>query len=271
MPPVRPDALAAPVPSPSPSPPPPTLARRVRGVWRITRAGVHVLHGVWVVATRFRRLDAPQRMLRVQWWSAKFLHVLGIALYAEGRPQPGAKLIVANHISWLDILAINAVVPSRFVSKAEVRHWPVIGALVNAAGTLYIERERPRDALRVVHQMAEAFLAGDTLAVFPEGTTSHGHGLLPFHANLLQGAVATATPVQPVALRFFDAEHAVSPAPAYVGETTLDQTLWWIVCAQGLSVRVHVLPALAAGQTERRALAERLHNEIEAALARSAA
>ena len=81
--------------------------------------------------------------------------------------------------------------PARFVSKADVRHWPVLGRLVDAAGTLYIERERKRDAMRVVHQMAEALRAGDTLAVFPEGTTTDGHSLLPFHANLLQAAIAT--------------------------------------------------------------------------------
>ena len=92
--------------------------------------------------------------------------------------------------------------PARFVSKADVRHWPLLGWLVACGGTLFIERERKRDALRVVHQMAEALQAGETVAVFPEGTTSDGHGLLPFHANLLQAAIATETPVQPVALRY---------------------------------------------------------------------
>jgi len=245
----------------------PTLTQRLRGGWRLARAAAHVLHGVWIVATRFGRIDAAARAGRVQWWSAEFLRLLGVGLVVAGTPRPGAKLLVANHISWLDILAIDAVAPARFVSKSEVRHWPVLGWLVSASGTLYIERGRARDALRVVHKMAAALQAGDTLAVFPEGTTADGHALLPFHANLLQGAIATATPVQPVALRFFDPAHAISPVVSYVDDTTLLQSVWSVVCAQGLSVRVQLLPALAVAHADRRRLAERLRAEIETALA----
>jgi 1-acyl-sn-glycerol-3-phosphate acyltransferase len=245
----------------------PTLAHQARGLWRLARATMHVLHGVFIVATRFGRIDAAARGGHVQWWSAKFLRLLGVSLVAQGTPRPGAKLLVANHISWLDILAIDAVAPARFVSKSEVRHWPVFGWLATASGTLYIARERPRDAVRVVHQMAEAMQAGDTLAVFPEGTTADGHALLPFHANLLQGAIATATPVQPIALRFFDAEHAISPVVSFLDDTTLLHSVWSVVCAQGLSVRVCVLPALSVAHADRRRLAERLRAEIETALA----
>ena len=247
---------------------PPTLARQLRGLWRLGRATLHVLHGVFIAATRFGHIDTVARMALVQWWSARFLRLLGVSLVCQGTPHPGAKLLVANHISWLDILAIDAIAPARFVSKSEVRHWPLLGWLVTASGTLYIERARPRDALRVVHQMAAAMQAGDTLAVFPEGTTTDGHALLPFHANLLQGAIATATPVQPVALRFFDPENAISPAVEFLDDTTLLQSVWRVVCAQGLGVRIHMLPTLEVAHADRRHLAERLRAEIEAALAR---
>ena len=240
-----------------------TLAQRVRGLWRLARATVHVLHGVLIVATLFGRIDAAARMGHVQWWSAKFLRVLGVSLVQQGTPRPGAKLLVANHISWLDILAIDAVAPARFVSKSEVRHWPVFGWLATASGTLYIERERPRDAVRVVHQMAAALQAGDTVAVFPEGTTADGRTLLPFHANLLQGAIATETPVQPVALRYFDAAHAISPAVSWLDDTTLMQSLWSVVCTQGLGVRVTLLSARSVAHADRRALAETLRRDIE--------
>jgi len=242
-------------------------ARRLRALWRLARLAIHVLHAALIVATRFGRIDASSRMRHVQRWSAKCLCVLGVDLLAQGTPRAGSKLLVANHVSWLDILAINAVVPARFVSKSEVRHWPVFGWLATASGTLYIERDRPRDALRVVHQMAAALQAGDTLAVFPEGTTADGHTLLPFHANLLQGAIATATPAQPVSLRFFDQDHAISPAVEFLEQTTLLQSLWSVVCAQGLTVRVGVLPALSVAHADRRRLAQRLRSEIEAALA----
>src|ERR1019366_8961464 len=131
-------------------------------------------------------------------------------------------------------------------SKADVKSWPLISRLVDAAGTLYLERERKRDALRVIHVMADALRAGQTVAVFPEGTTSTGHGLLPFHANLLQAAISTSTPVQPVALRFSDATHAVSEALESVGATTLLQSLWRSACGQGVVARLVLLPPRAS-------------------------
>jgi 1-acyl-sn-glycerol-3-phosphate acyltransferase len=175
-------------------------------------------------------------------------------------------LFVANHVSWLDILAINAVQPARFVSKADVRHWPFIGWMVACGGTLFIERERKRDALRVVHQVAEALRAGEIVAVFPEGTTADGHALLPFHANLLQAAIATEVPVQPVALRYSDRRHAISPAAAYVGDTTLAQSVKWVVGADGLKVHVQMLLPEGTRHLDRRALAERLQAQVGSAL-----
>ena len=236
--------------------------RLIIACWRACRGGLHVVHGLLIVLLRFHALDAHQRMLRVQWWSAKLLRLLGIALKSEGTPRPGAKLLVANHISWLDILAINAVVPARFVSKSEVRHWPVVGRLVSAAGTLYIERAQRRDAMRVVHQMADALKAGDTLAVFPEGTTTDGHSLLPFHANLLQAAIATHSHVQPVALRFSDAARRVSPTVTFVGDTSLMQSVLMVVMADRLTAHVSVLAAESTEHADRRAVAQRMRESI---------
>jgi len=241
-------------------------SRPARAARRLARALGQVIGGLAIVALRFPRLDAVGRMREVQRWSRRVLRALDIALVVDGEPAPGAVLLAANHVSWLDIVAIDAVAPSRFVSKAEVRDWPLIGRLVTAGGTLYLARERSRDALRVVHGMAAALAAGDRLAVFPEGTTGDGHALLPFHANLLQAALSAGVPVQPVALRYFDARHAVSPAAEFVGETTLARTVWRVACADGLGVRVSLLaPEPAAGRT-RRELAETLRRRIGAAL-----
>jgi len=239
----------------------------LRAVVRLLRAVLHALHGALICAFVFPRLDATQRMQRVGWWSARMLAMLGIRLQAEGRPHVGPVLLVANHISWLDILAVNAVQPARFVSKADVRHWPFIGYLVACGGTLFIERERKRDALRVVHQIAGALKAGETVAVFPEGTTSDGRGVLPFHANLLQAAIATGTPVQPVVLRYSDARSAFSDAGGYVGDTSLVASLWSAATAERLCAHVTVLSAEGTRHLDRRALSERLHATIAARLA----
>jgi 1-acyl-sn-glycerol-3-phosphate acyltransferase len=241
--------------------------RGLTGAWRIVRLLVHGLHGLAIIVLRFGSYSAAQRHARIQWWSAKLLRLIGITLHIQGAPRPGAKLVVSNHVSWLDIAAIHAVIPeAHFVSKADVKQWPLIGRLVAGAGTLFIEREKKRDALRVVHQMAAALQAGDTVAVFPEGTTGDGRTLLPFHANLLHAAVTTATPVQPVVLRFFDAQHNISPLAHFLGETTLAQSAWRFVCARGLNVEIKVLTAQGTAHADRRALAAHLRETIAAEL-----
>jgi 1-acyl-sn-glycerol-3-phosphate acyltransferase len=245
----------------------PGARRRLLGAWRLARAVLHGVHGLAVVLLRFPSLDRKGREARIRWWSAKMFRMLGMTLQVSGTFRPGAKLLVANHVSWLDIMAVHAACPeARFVSKAEVRQWPLVNRLVASARTLYLERGRNRDALRVVHEAAAAMGAGDTVAVFPEGTVGDGHVLLPFHANFLQAAIAGGTPVQPVALRYADAVHPVSPAALFTGETTIKQSLWWLACGDGLRVQVQVLTAIDTRHADRRALAERLRGEIAAAL-----
>ena len=242
--------------------------RHLRAVWRLLHCVAVGLHGVGIVLVRFPRLTPEQREATIRWWSKKMLAAMGIALRVEGAPAAGAGLLVANHISWLDIMVIHAVVPqARFVSKADVKSWPLISRLVDAGGTLYLERERKRDALRVIHVMADALRAGQTVAIFPEGTTSTGHGLLPFHANLLQAAISTGTSVQSAALRFSDATHAVSEATEFVGATTLLESLWKTACGDGIVARLVLLPARESSGMSRRELAEQLRAEIAAALA----
>lgn len=239
----------------------------VGAVWRLARAVWHGLHGVAIVLLRFPSLPLAARRARIAWWSAKMLRMLGLQLQVSGTFKPGAKLIVANHVSWLDIMAIHAVCPeARFVSKADVKHWPVVGWLVDGVGTLFIERASKRDALRVVHQTAEALKAGDTVAVFPEGTTSAGPELLPFHGNLLQAAISTETPLQPLVLRWFEPGERFSSSARFVGDTTLVQSLWRVLTAKGLSVKVQVLPPMATAHADRRLLAEHVRDEIQQGL-----
>jgi 1-acyl-sn-glycerol-3-phosphate acyltransferase len=237
--------------------------RPLRAAWRLLRMLLHLLHGIAVAGLQFPALDAAGRQARIRWWSEKLLRMVGLELVVSGTPRPGATLLVANHVSWLDIAAIHAVVPqARFVSKAEVLAWPLLGWLIREAGTMFIERERKRDALRVLHQVADALRAGDTIAVFPEGTTGGGATLLPFHGNLLQSAIATGTPVQCVALRYADPAHRFSPAAQFVGETTLLQSVWRVLGARGLRVHVDLLPPQGARHADRRALAEYLRGLI---------
>lgn len=235
--------------------------------WRLARLVVHVVHGLLIVWLRFPHLAKPARHARIQWWSARMLDLLGVRLAVSGQARPGAKLVIANHVSWLDIGAMHAVLPqARFVSKADIKHWPVVGMLVEGVDTLFIERASKRDALRVVHQTAAALKEGDTVAVFPEGTTGPGPEPLPFHANLLQAAIATELPIQPVALRWHEPGERFSTAARFIGDTTLLQSLWRVATARGLGIEIAILPAVATAHADRRALAEHLREQIARAL-----
>jgi 1-acyl-sn-glycerol-3-phosphate acyltransferase len=238
----------------------------LRASWRLLRSTLHVLHGM-LVMLRFPSLQPVQRHERIRWWSAGLVRAMGLTLQVSGTPRPGAALLVSNHVSWLDIAAIHAAAPhARFVSKADVLAWPLLGWLIKGAGTLFIERERKRDALRVLHQVADALKAGDTVAVFPEGTTGDGATLLPFHANLLQAAIVSGTPVQGVALRYSDLGHRFSPAVQFLGEMTMLHSVWRVLSSRGLCVHVDVLLPQGARHADRRALAEFMRGEIHTQL-----
>jgi len=250
------------------------MPRRVataRACWRLARAALHAVHGGLICAIVFPFLDDAARMRRVGWWARRMLEVMGIALDVRGSLHVAPVLLAANHVSWLDILAVDAVRPARFVSKADVRRWPLLGFMVACGGTLFIERERKRDALRVVHQVAEALRAGASVAVFPEGTTGAGPVLLPFHANLLQAAISTGAAVQPIALRYADNSAAFSAAPLYLGETSLLESVWQVARADGLVAHVTALPSMDTPSGDRRALAHAAQDEIQRVLAASVA
>ncbi|HJV72060.1 lysophospholipid acyltransferase family protein [Ideonella sp.] len=247
------------------------MIRAGLGAWRLTRGVAHLLHGMAIVARRFPSLAAEQRAPYIQWWSTKMLRLVGIRLEVIGKPRPGAALVVANHVSWLDIAVIHAACPqARFVSKADVLRWPLLGWLIREVGTLFIERERKRDALRVVHEVAASLARGETVAVFPEGTTGAGDTVLPFHANLLQAAIADRVPVQAVALRYLEPGERFSSTARYVGGMTLVASIWRVVRARGLAVRVQFLLSEGSTHADRRALAAHLRDEIQQALNESA-
>jgi 1-acyl-sn-glycerol-3-phosphate acyltransferase len=251
-------------------------------IWRLMRAVLHLGHGIFIIQTRFRRASAAERHAHIQWWSAKLLRLMGMRLVVDrvvdgdvsvdgmdmAKATASSKaLLVANHVSWLDIAAIHAVLPqARFVSKADVLKWPLIGSLVAGAGTLFIERQRKRDALRVIHHMAQALEDSQVVAVFPEGTVTDGSTLLPFHANLFQAAVSTQAPIWPVALIFSDHDRPLSEAVRYTEEVNLMSSAWRIASTPWTQVRVRVLTPLVTHDQDRRALAEAAREVIASAV-----
>ncbi|MGQ2920754.1 MAG: lysophospholipid acyltransferase family protein [Hydrogenophaga sp.] len=242
----------------------------LRALWRGLRATAHVVRGLWIIRTEFGRLTPPQTELVVREWTRRMLLIMGVELVVQGTPpEQGPLLQVANHMSWLDILVMNAARPSRFVSKADAERWPLLGSLITGAGTLYLERGNRRAAMRVVHHMAERLELGDILTVFPEGTTGDGQALLPFHANLLQAAIAARAPVLPIALRFVRSDSGEPhPAPIFVGETTLLGSIWATLNADGLQAVVRYGEPQHDLGRDRRVWANDLRDEIARLLAR---
>ncbi|RYY93339.1 MAG: 1-acyl-sn-glycerol-3-phosphate acyltransferase [Comamonadaceae bacterium] len=239
--------------------------RSLRAVWRLQRALLHAISGWWTITFTFPRLDPEQRNERVQAWSRRMLDVLGIELRLHGQaPLRGPVLLAANHISWLDILVMHAARHCRFVSKSEVRGWPLIGTLATGGGTLYIERASRRDAMRVVHQMAASLQDGDIVAVFPEGTTSDGVDLLPFHANLIQAAVSADAPVQPVGLQFLETHTGErSRTAAYIGDDTLVGSLWRLLSGPDITAVVRYGVTQRALGRDRRAWAADIRRAVQ--------
>ncbi|XAH22853.1 lysophospholipid acyltransferase family protein [Xylophilus sp. GW821-FHT01B05] len=240
--------------------------RHLIAATRLLRAIGHCLRGMWVIRWHLPHMTPPQREARIERWARDMLALFNVTLQVEGERQAtGPLLLVANHVSWLDILVMQATRQCRFVSKAELRHWPLIGNVATGVGTLYIERASRRDALRVVHHMADSLRAGDVLAVFPEGTTSDGEVLLPFHANLLQAAISADAPAQPLGIRFVDtATGQRSRAAVYAGADTLLGSLWRTLTANPITAVVRLgRPQRAEGQ-DRRNWAETLHAEVDA-------
>jgi 1-acyl-sn-glycerol-3-phosphate acyltransferase len=238
---------------------------QLRAVIKLVRGVLHILWGLWLAARRFPRCSEAERAAGVEAWAQRMLHLWGVELLVRGAPPAhGPVLLVANHVSWLDIVVLHAARHCRFVSKSDVKHWPLIGPLATASGTLFIERNSRRDAMRVVHHMADALRQGEVLAVFPEGTTSDGGQLLPFHANLMQAAISAQAPALPVALRFVDrATGQPSFAPCYIGDDTLVGSIWRTLTTPGITAVVsYGLPQLAQGR-DRRAWAQDLRAEVE--------
>jgi 1-acyl-sn-glycerol-3-phosphate acyltransferase len=237
-----------------------------RAAWRLCRAVLHALRGWLTIKLFFPHWPQARCEATVQAWAQGMLRVLGIPLQVHGRPPVrGPVLLVANHLSWLDILVLHAARHCRFVSKSDVKHWPLIGTLATGGGTLYIEREKRRDAMRVVHHMAESLQAGEIVAVFPEGTTGDGQSLLPFHANLIQAAISAHAPVQPVALRFIDqASGDNSIGPLYLGEETLLDSLWRTLAGPPFVAQVRFGEPQVAEERDRRQWAQELHAVVDA-------
>lgn len=227
---------------------------------RVPRAVLRLvaLLAVLVVGVVFLPLSrwVPARGVRL--FARAVVRATGVRLHLTGAAPPaGGLLVVANHISWLDIPLLAAVRPARMVAKKEIRRWPVAGFLAARAGVVFIDRDRLRALPGTVATLAAVLGRGGAVAVFPEGSTWCGRAQGAFRRAAFQAALDAGTPVQPVRLGYRLPDGTVSTAPAFVGDDTLLAALWRVVSARRIVAHVEVRPVLAAGRhADRRALAE---------------
>lgn len=179
-------------------------------------------------------------------WSRGLMKVCGVHIRVRGEPRKaGAVLWVANHVSWVDIFVLNSVRPTSFIAKSDIRAWPIIGWLVAGAGTVFIERGHRHAIRKVGHQMKAQFSRGAAVGLFPEGTTTPGFDVSPFHTSLFEAAISAQVDIQPVALRFFHKGRR-SDYVAFVGEQNLVQNLWRLLGTTDVAVELVFLPAMAS-------------------------
>lgn len=233
---------------------------------RLLRLGLHLLQGVVTAGAILPFTREPFRSRIIRAWAAKLLIIFNVEARVRGNiPTLATRgvMFVSNHVSWMDVWLLLSVRPVRFISKADVRAWPVVGYLAQAGGTLFIRREKRHHTAAIVGQ-AEAVLAqGDCLALFPEGTTTNGLRMRAFHPSLFQVAVDHAGAIALVTIRYVFEDGRIDTAPAYADGTTLAESMRAILARRKIIAEVHYFDTLDARGKTRRALA----SEAEAAIA----
>ena len=213
-------------------------------------------------------LGRARRRAYVQRWSAHLLAVLNVRIEIIGKPpnRSAPAMLIANHVSWLDIFAINSTHTVRFVAKAEIRRWPIFGWLCEQGGTVFLERTRRHNIAHVNQLMEVALLQGDAFAVFPEGMISSGDILRPFHGSLLQPAIACSATLHPAAIRYTRSDGSLCLEADYEGEKTMLGSLLLMVTQPVINAQLQFLDPLACAGRHRRELADAAAESIALAL-----
>ncbi len=244
------------------------LLRNVRRIWRIARCAVHLIVGAgaaqWLmVGPNLPLPHAQQRRMQqalVRWWVRKLCRILHLQLRVHG-PLPGrTTLLVTNHISWLDIPALLAVVDADFVAKSDVVHWPVIGAMATRVGTIFLARGQRNAARTTADSMTWRLAQRQNVILFPEATTGDGLSMRKFYARLYQAAIRTHSQVQAVAIRYPGLDGPQGAAP-FIDDDELLSHLWRLLGEKRIVAELHFCDPLVP-DTDRRTLANHTRQQI---------
>lgn len=242
-----------------------TQSSLVLRIVRIIRVILHTLYGIFVSVIILPTLNRRQRNRLVGHWSHQLLRIFNIQLVVNGE-APNRDLagimFVGNHISWLDIHVLNSIHTVRFIAKSEVKNWPVFGWLAKKANTLFINREDKKDTVRVIESTSKGLLKGDSFCFFPEGTTTDGTDLLRFKGSLMQASINSNADIWPFVISYPDHSGSPNKKMAFVGKTTLLESIWQIICISCPQANITFLPKVSSKGHERRGLTILVRNEI---------
>ncbi len=234
-------------------------------VLRGTRIFLHILQAIAVSAFLFPFYQRHQRENWLAGWSKQLLRIFNIDFQVIGdlpKQVNSGHLIVSNHVSWLDIHLIHAVFPARFIAKSEIRQWPIFGWLAAKNGTLFLQRKSNKGAAAMVKVATNSLRNGDLVACFPEGTTSDGHTLLPFHGSLLQASIDAGSDIVPICIRYLDAQGKPDIRMAFLDEMTLVESIVSILRVSHGQAELQVLKPISSHGHDRRGLTVAVQHAI---------
>lgn len=241
--------------------------RLLRFLIRFSLLLLHVSIGLVIAALLFHRSNREYHHHRgiIRRWMRLSSGIMGCRIHYSQDPDistasPHANLFVANHISWLDIFVLGGVFELRFLSKHEVRGWPLFGWLSAASGTLFIQRGSGSEA--AVDAIRKALVSGDHVLIFAESTTSDGTGVKPFHPRLFKAAIESERPIRPVMIRYQRRGRPFTEL-AWTDDSNLLLTFWHVLSAAHTDVFVHAFAPLATqAEASRTQLAKTCHSQI---------
>jgi 1-acyl-sn-glycerol-3-phosphate acyltransferase len=239
------------------------IVKLIRLLAEFVRAGLVL----WLLFPKLQRVD---KLKQIQRWAKNVLLILNVEVHCdESAPNTGGGLLVANHISWLDILVIQSLAPGVFVAKSEVRRWPLIGSMAHACNTIFVERSSHKSARAMIDDSISALGQGYSVIAFPEGTSSDGSDLGIFHANIFEGAIKARTYVHPVTLRYVNSDSDLpNDAAPFIGDMTLVSSLRKVMATSTLRARVHIGESIQSAGHTRKTLANLAHHSIRRELTR---
>ena len=227
--------------------------------WHFFRVFIHLAIGLSACALVVPFSGSITKENLVRWWSGAMLRIcqVEVCLFNDSNgASDDHVLVVANHVSWLDIFLLNSFRPCHFVAKADIRAWPILGWLSDQAGTIFIARGKQREVRRIYEGLVHQITDGKRIAFFPEGTTATQGSILPFHANLFEAAIEAKVPIQAFSIRYLNAKGALHHAVDFTGDMTFAESMNLILRGGKITAELRQLPLISTEAAHRREVAQ---------------